>query len=82
MIAREEIEFTLAMAEKGIRAQAPAEVMAELCRVYLAYLDAPEVPLEIVVAELCRVHGKTESLDMGSRVRLVAVQPSADEADS
>lgn len=42
MIPREEIEFTLAMAEKGLRTEAPADVMAELCRVYLGYLDAAE----------------------------------------
>ena len=53
MIPREEIEFTLAMAEKGVRAEAPAEVMAELCRVYLKYLDAPEADLRDVAGFGC-----------------------------
>lgn len=43
MIPRQEIEFTLAMAEKGVRAECPPEVMAKLCRVYLAWVDAPEI---------------------------------------
>lgn len=42
MIPRQEVEFTLAMAEKGLRSETPPEVMAELCRVYLAWVDAPE----------------------------------------
>lgn len=40
MIPREELLFTLAMAEKGLRSETPPEVMAELCRVYLAWADA------------------------------------------
>ena len=40
MIDRAEIEFTMAMAQKGIRCEAPAKVMEELCRVYLAWVDA------------------------------------------
>lgn len=43
MIPRNEILFTLAMAEKGLRSETPPEVMAELCRVYLAWRDAPEM---------------------------------------
>ena len=85
MIPRAEIEFTLAMAEKGVRAECPPEVMAELCRVYLAWVDAPE--LEISEAFLSR--GDDEStfllitacgnspsdgdLVEGKRVRLVVV---------
>ena len=42
MIPRAEIAFTLAMAEKGVRSETPPDVMAELCRVYLAWLEAPE----------------------------------------
>lgn len=36
MIPRAELEFTLAAAEAGIRSEPPPEVMADLCRVYLA----------------------------------------------
>lgn len=43
MIPRAELEFTLAMSQKGIRSETPPEVMAELCRVYLAWVDAPEI---------------------------------------
>lgn len=39
MIPRAELEFTLAMAKKGLRSETPPEVMAELCRVYLAWVD-------------------------------------------
>lgn len=45
MIPRAEIEFTLKVAEAGARCEAPAKVMEELCRVYLAWLDAPEVTI-------------------------------------
>jgi hypothetical protein len=41
MIDRAEIEFTLKLVERGVRCEAPAAVMEELCRVYLAWLDAP-----------------------------------------
>jgi hypothetical protein len=41
MIPREEIEFSKQMADKGLACEVPADRMAELCRVYLAVMDAP-----------------------------------------
>lgn len=82
MIPRQEIEFTLAMAEKGVRAEAPPEVMAELCRVYLAWLEAPEVEVQSAdppgadYLGFIEAYGSVPSiagLEVGKRVRLVVV---------
>lgn len=45
MIPREEVEFTLKVAEAGARREFPAKVVEELCRVYLAWLDGPRVQI-------------------------------------
>lgn len=74
MIPRQEVEFTLAMAQKGIRSETPPEVMAELCRVYLAWADAPEA--DITVDNYVCVYGDrmNEIMAMdGKKVRLVEV---------
>lgn len=72
MIPHEEIEFTLAMAQKGIRAEAPAKVMEELCRVYLAWLDAPEVEVqEWFLPNSIETLVRADGLEKGKRVRLV-----------
>lgn len=80
MIPREELEFTLAMAEKGLRSETPPEVMAELCRVYLAWVDAPETVLVECADPEDGVTPTAEILDVfaecliGKRVKLVEVE--------
>lgn len=65
MIPRAEIEFTKAMAEKGLRSETPPEVMAELCRVYLAWVDAPEATADGDLPAL--------GITSGKRVKIVEV---------
>jgi len=44
-IAREEIVFALAMAQKGVRCEMPPHVAEELCRVWLDWEGAPVHPV-------------------------------------
>lgn len=77
MIPRAEIEFCLAMAQKGLRSETPPEVMAELCRVYLAWVDAPEGSVNEVGGSLAAVivgQLPSGSLKVGKRVKLVEVK--------
>ena len=78
MIPREEIEFSKALAENGHSCEVPADRMAELCRVYLAWLDAPmgEVASFPVGPHAVQVGVRISALeqciwDNGQRVRLV-----------
>lgn len=79
MIPRAEIEFTLAMAQKGLRSETPPEVMAELCRVYLAWVDAPErvvTPAYVDGLEGYESFGYIQigRLLIGKRLKLVEVE--------
>lgn len=73
MIHREEIEFTKALADKGHRCEMPAETVAKLCRVYLAWVDGPEGEIDSAYWDHLRiVPDRGVPLEMvGKRVRLV-----------